>query len=324
MEILIMKKNILITGIAGFIGMHTALKLQKNGYNVIGCDNFNNYYDVALKNERAAILKKNGVSVFKGDICDPKFMGELIDSHNTTHLLNLAAQAGVRYSLENPGAYIASNISGFVNILEQLRQRPHIKFVYASSSSVYGNNTKTPFSTNDRTDLPASLYGATKKSNELLAYTYHHLFKISSVGLRFFTVYGPWGRPDMAYYSFTKKILAGETIDVYNHGKLSRDFTYIDDIVMGIEAALECENCCEIFNLGNNQPESLENFISTIEKALNIKAIKNYVDMQPGDVLQTYADIDRSKEKLNYQPITSLQTGIERFIVWYKNYYHKS
>jgi len=317
-----MKKRILVTGSAGFVGFHVARHLHGRGDFVIGLDNFNDYYSVDLKNARVALLSDDGIEVVRGDICDSALIAKIIDDNAITHVLHLAAQAGVRYSLSNPQAYIDSNITGFLSILETLRHRPHIVLTYASSSSVYGLNTKVPFSTDDRTDSPASLYGATKKTNELLANTYHHLFNIPVTGLRFFTVYGPFGRPDMAYFSFTKAIMEKNSIDVYNNGKLSRDFTYIDDIVQGITAAMDLEASCEIFNLGNNNPEDLETFIGIIEDELGMKAQKKYLPMQQGDVMRTYADISHSKKMLGYSPRTSLRQGIEKFIRWYREYYH--
>ena len=314
-------KKILITGAAGFIGFHSALHHHRRGDVVVGYDNFNDYYDPQLKRARAKILEEEGVVMIEGDICDGAKVAEIVDDNKITHVLHLAAQAGVRYSLENPQAYITSNIEGFLTLLEVMRQRPHIPFVYASSSSVYGLNEKIPFSVDDVTDRQASLYGATKKSNELMAHTYHHLFGIPVTGLRFFTVYGPWGRPDMAYFSFTKAILEGKTIDVYNNGDLSRDCTYIDDIVDGVAAAIDLGAECEMFNLGNNEPETLENFIGIIEEALDIKANKRYLPMQAGDVMQTFADIDHSKELLGFEPKTSLTEGIKKFVAWYKGYY---
>ena len=316
-----MKKNILITGAAGFIGSHVTLKLHQRGDTVIGLDNFNSYYTPQLKRDREALLVKAGVHVVEGDICNSILIDEIIAKHNITHVVHLAAQAGVRYSLANPQAYVKANLEGFVNILESCRKNPAIKLIYASSSSVYGLNEKIPFSVDDRTDHQVSLYGASKKSNELMAHSYHHIYGIATTGLRFFTVYGPWGRPDMAYFSFTKAILEGKPIDVFNHGKLERDFTYIDDIVSGTIAAIDLGADYEIFNLGNNQPVALGTFIEVIENAVGKQAKKNYLPMQSGDVLRTYADIEHSKKRLGFSPKTSLEKGIFSFVEWYKEYH---
>lgn len=314
------KKRVLITGAAGFIGFHLAKHLQQRGDKVIGFDNFNDYYDPQLKRDRAQDLSKSGISTIEGDICQSDLLKELMIKYDITHLVHLAAQAGVRYSLVNPEAYVRTNIAGFLNVLEACRQRPSTRLIYASSSSVYGTNTKIPFDVNDRTDHQASLYGVTKKSNELMAYTYHHLYKIPVTGLRFFTVYGPWGRPDMAYFSFTKSILEGKPIDVYHYEKMRRDFTYIDDIVEGTAAAIDLGADCELFNLGNHQPESLQDLISAIEESLRKKAILRHLPMQAGDVEATYADIRHSQQKLKFTPKTSLKEGIPRFVDWYLAY----
>lgn len=315
------QKRILVTGAAGFIGSHLAEHLKKRGDWVLGIDNFNDYYSPQLKRDRAAKLSSSSISIIESDVSSKENLEKIVKENGITHLVHLAAQAGVRYSLVNPQAYVKTNIEGFLNILEICRNHPAIKLTYASSSSVYGTNTETPFSINDRTDNQASLYGATKKSNELMAFTYHHLFGISVTGLRFFTVYGPWGRPDMAYFSFTKAILENKPIDIYNFGKLQRDFTYIDDIVLGTTAAIDLESPCEIFNLGNNRPVELRRFVEIIENALGKKAIKNEVPMQAGDVLTTYADIAYSQQKLNFHPSTSLEEGIPKFVKWYKEYF---
>lgn len=317
-----MTKKILITGAAGFIGFHAALSLIGRGDFVIGFDNFNPYYDPQLKRDRAKELAKKGMEIVEGDLTDSLKLKSILTEHKITHILHLAAQAGVRYSLEAPEAYVHSNIDGFLTILELCRLFPHIKLTYASSSSVYGLNQKIPFSINDLTDHQASFYGVTKKTNELMAHTYSHLFGISVTGLRFFTVYGPWGRPDMAYFLFTKAILEGSPIDVYNHGQMMRDFTYIDDIVAGILAAIDKEYKCEIFNLGHHHPEKLLDLIGFIEKGLGKEAVKNFKPMQPGDVLSTYADIEYSYEKLNFMPKVSLEEGINAFLSWYKAYYN--
>jgi len=315
-----MSKRILITGAAGFIGYHLSRQLHQLGNHVIGIDNFNSYYDPILKRRRAKELATLNISVTDGNICDRELLHELTVKNDITHFVHLGAQAGVRYSLVNPEAYIESNITGFLNVLETCRRRPDMKLIYASSSSVYGTNTKVPFSIQDRTDHQASLYGVTKKTNELMAQSYHHLFGISVTGLRFFTVYGPWGRPDMAYYSFTKAIIEGKPIDVYNYGNMKRDFTYIDDIVDGIVAAIDLGAPCELFNLGNNKSEPLSQLIETLEEAIGKKAILNHMPMQAGDVEKTYADITYSEEKLGFSPKTSLKQGIPQFVDWYKNY----
>lgn len=314
-----MTKRIFITGAAGFIGSHLARYLRDRGDEVLGYDNFNDYYDPTLKEER--VKRLDDVSVIRGDLCDSTTLLDTVETFKPTHIVNLAAQAGVRYSLENPGSYIHSNIEGFLNILEICRKSPETRLIYASSSSVYGNNTKIPFSIDDRTDNQASLYGVTKKSNELMAATYHHLYGIPVTGLRFFTVYGEWGRPDMAYFSFTNKILNQEPIKVFNHGKMMRDFTYIGDIVKGTTAAIDLGAPCEMFNLGNHQPVQLNRFIEILEEELGVKAIKEFLPMQPGDVEKTYADIDHSQKLLGFSPETSLEEGLASFISWYKDYY---
>jgi UDP-glucuronate 4-epimerase len=318
-------KHILITGAAGFIGFHTSIKLQKEGCVVIGIDNFNDYYDPSLKRARAKELEKAHIPIIEGDLCQNELLTEIISKYSITHIVHLAAQAGVRFSLEQPQAYIKTNIEGFLNVLESCRQYPAIPLIYASSSSVYGLNHKVPFSTKDRTDNQASLYGVTKKANELMANTYNHLFNITAVGLRFFTVYGPWGRPDMAYFSFTKAIAEGKPIPVFNYGKMQRDFTYIDDIVSGIAAAIDYtkENLGthEIFNLGNHRSEPLSLFIEIIEQAVGKKAVKRLLPMQAADVEITYADIQQSQDKLGFKPITSLSQGIPKFVKWFKEYY---
>lgn len=318
-------KHVLITGAAGFIGFHTAQNLQARGDIVIGVDNFNDYYDPFLKRARAKELEKVYVPVVEGDICQHQLLDEIISTYSITHIVHLAAQAGVRYSLDNPQAYLKTNIDGFLNVLETCRRHPAVNLVYASSSSVYGLNEKVPFSTDDRTDNQTSLYGVTKKANELMANTYSHLFGITAIGLRFFTVYGPWGRPDMAYFSFTKAISQGKPINVFNHGHMQRDFTYVDDIVSGILAAVDYTNAHpathELFNLGNNRSEPLEALIDAIELAVGKKAIRHLLPMQAADVEITYADIRYSQDKLEFTPKTSLQQGIPRFVDWYHDYY---
>jgi UDP-glucuronate 4-epimerase len=314
-------KRILITGAAGFIGFHLAIHLHRRGDFVLGLDHFNAYYDPKLKYERERELQSLPVSILHADICDQNYVKEQIFRNRITHVVHLAAQAGVRHSLTHPNDYVASNLQGFVSILEACRAFPTIKLIYASSSSVYGLNKKTPFSTEDKTDHPANLYGATKKANELMAYSYHHLYGLSVTALRYFTVYGPWGRPDMAYYHFTKKICKGEPIDVFNNGQMKRDFTYIDDIVAGTAAAIDLGASYEIFNLGNNRPVSLLDLIALLEKTLGKKAIQNLMPMQPGEVTETYADIQKSQRLLHFRPAVSLEEGILRFIQWYRSYH---
>lgn len=313
-------KRIFITGIAGFIGFHLALALKKRGDAVFGCDNFNAYYDPELKMQRAEILASQGISVTNCDIADRSSIENLLSTHSITHFVHLAAQAGVRYSMTNPGSYVHSNLDGFTQILEALRRFPAIKLTYASSSSVYGLNTKTPFSETDPVEKPASFYGATKRSNELIAHAYHHTHGLSCTGLRFFTAYGPWGRPDMAYFSFSKAILEEEPITIFGEGKLLRDFTYIDDIVQGTIAAIDLGAACEIFNLGNHCPVSVLELVSTLESLLGKKAQLNYAPVPPGDVPATFADITKSKNILGFEPKTSLQEGLQHFTQWYQEY----
>lgn len=319
-----MSKKIFITGIAGFIGFHTALSLHQKGFEVIGIDNFNDYYSPILKLERANVLKKLSITIKNIDLLDRPNLEALIKSFNPAHLIHLAAQAGVRYSIENPQAYVQANIEGFLNILEICKNIPALQLIYASSSSVYGNNKKIPFSITDPVDNQASFYGVTKKTNELMAQTYHHLYNIPTIGLRFFTVYGPWGRPDMAYFSFTKAILEDRPINIYNNGEMSRDFTYVDDIVQGVTACLTCNQPHAVFNLGNHQPEKLMTLIDLLEKKLGKKANKIMLPMQPGDVISTYADIKESIEILNFMPKTPLKEGIEKFVDWYLSYPQQS
>ncbi len=316
-----MKKNIFITGAAGFIGYHVAYHLASRGESVVGYDNFNDYYSVQLKTDRRQRLNSLGIDVIKGDICEKDKLQQAMKEHKTTHVIHLAAQAGVRYSLLNPQAYVKSNLEGFVNILETCKECEGAKLIYASSSSVYGMNDKVPFAVEDNTDRPVSLYGATKKANELIANAYHHLYKIPAVGLRFFTVYGPWGRPDMAYFSFTKSILEEKPIEVFNFGKMQRDFTYIDDIVDGVVSSLDYSGERKIFNLGNHQPMELGALISSIEDKLGKKAILKHLPMQKGDVLSTFADIQHSAQELQFTPKTSLAIGISKFVDWYREYY---
>ena len=306
------KKFIFITGIAGFIGFHLASSLIKNGDYVIGCDNFNNYYSPDLKRARADQLRSLGIEVIEEDIQNIRSLKQ-----NITHIVHLAAQAGVRYSITHPQPYSDSNLDGFLKILELCRSIPNVKLIFASSSSVYGGNTKIPFSETDPTDSPISLYAATKKSGELMAKSYHHLYNIPMVGLRFFTVYGPWGRPDMAYYSFAEKIQRGEPIPVFNHGEMERDFTYVDDIVQGTIRALDRCNGYEIYNLGNNKPEPLMHLIKLLETHIRKTALIDFQPMQMGDVKTTYADIQKAEKDLGFSPTTSLDVGIAKFSDWF-------
>lgn len=317
-------KTILITGSSGFIGFHTAKKLLEQWKKVIWFDNENDYYDVTLKYARRELLESYPNFVFyKWNLEDFSALTDVFEKHKIDKVLNLAAQAGVRYSLINPFAYIQSNLVGFHNIIELSKQNKVKNFVYASSSSVYGSNKKQPFSVKDPVDNPISLYAATKKSNELIAHSYSHLFDLPTIGLRFFTVYGPWGRPDMAMFIFADRILKWEAIDVFNHGKMRRDFTYIDDIVDGIIKSLTLETKYEIFNLGSDRPVDLEYVISLIEQNLWIKAIKNYLPLQAGDVPSTSADILHTTKVLWWKPQFSVEKGIENLIIWYKDFYQK-
>ena len=314
--------NILVTGAAGFIGFHTCLSLQTK-HNIYGLDNLNDYYDVNLKKSRLELLKKyKNFKFLKTDIQNKNLYNKF-KSIKLDMIINLAAQAGVRHSLKDPFSYIDSNVLGQINLLEFAKKLNVKKFIYASSSSVYGGNKKMPFSVKHRVDKPISLYAASKKSTELLAECYSHLFKIKCIGLRFFTVYGPWGRPDMATFIFTKKILENKKINIFNYGNMKRDFTYIDDIVKGIKGAINLKGDYKhrIYNLGNNKPEDLKRFISIIEKKLKIKAKRNLLPIQPGDVAKTSANIDESKRELNFNPKTSIDEGIPKFIEWYKQYY---
>lgn len=316
------KAKILVTGSAGFIGFYVARKLLELGYKVIGLDNFNDYYDPRLKKDRNQILEKyKNFKLYRGDLVNKDFIFRIFKKYRFNKVCHLAAQAGVRYSLENSDAYVQSNLVGFINILEAMRKFRVPILVYASSSSVYGANKKVPFSEVDNVDRAISLYGATKKSNEVIAHAYHHLFGIKCTGLRFFTVYGPWGRPDMAYFKFTKAILDASEIKVYNYNKMERDFTYIDDIVNGVISALNKSYDFEIFNLGNNQPVRLKYFIELIGKELNKKVKKKFLPLQPGEMVKTCADIDKAKRMLGYKPQTKIEQGIRKFINWYKDYY---
>ncbi len=315
-------QSILVTGAAGFIGFHLARKLLERGNQVIGVDNLNPYYDVTLKKARLDRLKPlNGFFFYKEDIQNLSGLKEIFQKHSIDRVCNLAAQAGVRYSLKDPFSYQKSNLEGFLNLLELAREYEISNFVYASSSSVYGDNPKIPFSVDDRVDSPVSLYGATKKANELMAYAYNHLFGIPCTGLRFFTVYGPWGRPDMALFLFTDAILNNRPINVYNYGHMKRDFTYVDDVVEGTIAALEKPFAYEVFNLGNSDPIELMDFIGIIEEELGREAQKNLMPLQPGDVLETSADIGKSKDMLGFSPKTPIREGIKKFLAWYREYY---
>lgn len=329
-------KKILVTGAAGFIGFHVSQRLLQDGYEVYGIDNLNDYYDVTLKQARLSQLRSHPNFNFKKlNLCDKLGMKKIFNDHEFEVVINLAAQAGVRYSLENPWAYIDSNVTGFVNILEGCRQQKVKHLVFASSSSVYGANMKVPFETSDNVDHPVSLYAATKKSNELLAHSYSHLYGIPTTGLRFFTVYGEWGRPDMAYFKFVKAISENRPIDVYNFGEMQRDFTYIDDIVEGLIrvmnrspektlSSINSDACYQLYNIGNNNPIKLGDFIEAIESALGKTAEKRFLPMQPGDVLTTYANIDDLTRDFGFTPKTDINVGIQRFVDWYVKYYATS
>jgi UDP-glucuronate 4-epimerase len=312
---------IVVTGIAGFIGFHVATALLARGEEVIGLDSINDYYDPALKRHRLALLQKQPrFQFYQYDLCDFDRLGSLFKVHSIDRICHLAAQAGVRYSISHPFAYQKSNNEGFLNILELARHH-HVKnFVYASSSSVYGANTKLPFSENDRVDTPISLYAATKRANELTAYCYSHLYKLPTSGLRFFTVYGPWGRPDMALFIFTRSILEGKPIEVFNNGNMRRNFTYIDDIVKGILLTLDNPVNYELYNIGNSAAENLMDFISAIEIELGKKAEKIFLPMQQGDVPATVADIEKIR-RLGFEPTTNIKDGIKKFVAWYREYY---
>lgn len=312
---------IIVTGCAGFIGYHLSLRLLSEGQKVVGIDCINEYYDPALKQARMAQLYKfSNFSFHKIDICDYNAMDEIFKNSKPDLVCHLAAQAGVRYSITHPFAYQKSNNEGFLNVIELCRHYNVSNFVYASSSSVYGSNTKLPFSENDPVDHPISLYAATKRANELTAYCYNHLYKLNTSGLRFFTVYGPWGRPDMALFIFTKSILENQPIKIFNNGQMMRNFTYIDDIVDGIIRVLNTPKPYEIYNIGNNRAENLLDFIAEIEVCIGKKAIRDYQPMQMGDVPSTVADINKI-QSLGYQPKTNIDKGIKNFIDWYRHYY---
>ncbi|MBU0648048.1 NAD-dependent epimerase/dehydratase family protein [Patescibacteria group bacterium] len=324
MSISLKNQSILVTGSAGFIGFHADQKLLDMGAVVIGIDNFNDYYDPGLKEDRNKILAKNpNFKLYRGDIEDLEFVRKTFQTEEIDKKCHLAAQAGVRYGIDHPHQFINSNIVGFNNVIDEAKNHDVNDFIYASSSSVYGGNDKFPAATTDQVDHPISLYAATKKSNELIAYTYHHLFGVNCTGLRFFTAYGPWGRPDMALFLFTDAIAKKQPIKVFNHGQMVRDFTYIDDIVMGIISSLEKSYPYEIFNLGYGQEVELEYFINCIENELDQKADKKYLPLQPGDVLKSLADIKYSTEKLEYKPTTPIEEGIKKFVDWYKDYYQE-
>jgi len=317
------QQTTLVTGVAGFIGFHVAKSLLENSNRVIGIDNLNAYYDVSLKKARLEqIISHHDFTFYHEDINNLDALKGIFSNHHIDRICNLAAQAGVRYSIQNPFPYQESNIKGFLTMLEMARQFPVNNFVYASSSSVYGNSKKLPFMVEDNVSTPISLYGATKRSNELIAYTYGHLFNIPLTGLRYFTVYGPWGRPDMALFLFTRSILAGQPIDIYNYGKMRRDFTYIDDIVDGTISALNSPFRFEIFNLGNSKAVELMKLIEIIEEELGTEAKKNFLPLQPGDVPETYADIEKTRKMLGFNPKTSIRTGIKKFLRWYRDYYN--
>ena len=332
--------KILVTGAAGFIGFHTSMRLLARGDQVVGLDNLNDYYDLSLKQARLTQLQERAnFSFVKMQLADREGMAQLFKEQQFERVLNLAAQAGVRYSLRNPHSYVDSNLVGFVNILEGCRHNKVEHLTYASSSSVYGLNTSMPFSIQHNVDHPVSLYAATKKANELMAHTYSHLYELPTTGLRFFTVYGPWGRPDMALFLFTKAILEGRPIDVFNHGKMKRDFTYIDDIVEGVirvldNTAVKNDHCqgdtpdpgtsCapyKLYNIGNNNPVELMDYIGAIESALGMTAEKNMLPIQPGDVPATFADVDDLQADVGFKPSTPIQDGINSFVSWYRDFY---
>lgn len=332
--------KILVTGAAGFIGFHTSNRLLAEGHEVVGLDNLNAYYDVKLKETRLQKLQaQKGFSFFKLDLADQAGMKKLFAEQKFERVIHLAAQAGVRYSLENPHAYVDSNLTGFTNVLEGCRHNKVQHLVYASTSSVYGSNTDMPFSTHSSVDHPISFYAATKKANELMAHTYAHLFQLPCTGLRFFTVYGPWGRPDMALFLFTKAVLEGRPIDVFNNGQMKRDFTYVDDIVTGVVGAVKriaqpnpaydknhadpatSHAPYQLYNIGNQAPVDLMEFIAAIEECLGKKAEKNYMPMQAGDVPATYADVDDLVRDVGFKPSTPIREGVKKFVSWYRDYY---
>jgi len=317
--------KIIVTGAAGFIGFHLCKRLSEEGFEVKGIDNLNPYYDVTLKDARVKILNQfENFSFTKLDIAEKDDLEKYFENENAEYVINLAAQPGVRYSITNPEVSIRNNVIAFFNLLECCKNYSVKKLIYASSSSVYGNNSKTPSSTEDNVDNPVSLYAATKKSNELMAFTYQHLYKFSTIGLRFFTVYGSYGRPDMAYYKFSENIMRGKPISVYNNGDMERDFTYIDDVIESIFRLIKKEiiNEYKIFNIGGEHPVNLLYFISLLEKQLGKEAIKVFKEMQPGDVKKTYADSSELAKFINYKPETPIEEGLKKFIEWFKEYYH--
>jgi len=336
-----MRGTILVTGVAGFIGSHLTKRLFDEGYNVVGIDNINDYYSQKLKEDRLKMLLNGKVKNYRIDLEDSEAVMSVFKEVQPEIVVNLAAQAGVRYSMENPHSYITSNLNGFISILEGCRHLDVKHLIYASSSSVYGANTSLPFSTSDNIDHPVSLYAATKKANELMAHTYSHLYSLPTTGLRFFTVYGPWGRPDMALFKFTRAILENSPIDVYNHGDMLRDFTYVDDIIESIVRLLDhpakrnedwsgekpdpasSAAPYKVYNIGNNSPVRLMSFIEAIERRLGKTAVKNYMDLQPGDVPATYADVNDLYSTIDFKPSTDIQNGINKFIDWYMEYYDK-
>ena len=312
--------NILVTGSAGFIGFHLSKALLERGDFVVGLDNFNNYYDINLKKDRNTILAKNkNYKLYELDVSEDNEIAKILKNEKIDIICHLAAQAGARHSLEHPDLYIKSNVIGSNNVFEAARKADVQNIVYASSSSVYGNN-ETPWSEIQQVDSPINPYGASKRAVEIMAYTYHHLYKLHLTGLRFFTVYGPWGRPDMAYFKWAEKIVAGQPIDIYNNGEMKRDFTYIDDIVAGIIAALGNPKANSIYNLGNSKSEELGKLVSLLEAGLGRKAKKNFMPMQAGDFLENFADITKAKRDLGFEPKTSLEEGIKQFTNWYKEY----
>ncbi len=327
--------RVLVTGCAGFIGFHVSRRLLASGHQVLGIDNLNPFYNEGLKDARLQMLQKTaGFEFIQGEIADLAWVQDLFARQEFGPIIHLAAQAGVRYSLENPHLYVQSNIVGFVNLLESAYKRKTPHFVFASSSSVYGTNTKVPFTEKDNVDHPVSLYAATKKSNELMAHVYAHLYALPLTGLRFFTVYGPWGRPDMALFKFCKSILAGTPIEVFNHGKMLRDFTYIDDVVEGVVRTMEAPPAqgpggssgdgfapYRIYNIGNNEPVELTRLIAILEQKLGRKAMQKFLPMQPGDVSTTYADVDELSRVTGYRPHTPIEAGVDRFVQWYREYY---
>ncbi|MCL1985560.1 MAG: NAD-dependent epimerase [Betaproteobacteria bacterium] len=333
--------HILVTGAAGFIGFHLARRLLMDGYSVVGLDSLNDYYSVQLKRDRLALLEQHAAFAFaQMDLVDGKILNALFQAHNFSHVAHLAAQAGVRHSIKNPHSYLQSNLVGFGNILEACRHHKIQHLVFASSSSVYGLNAKLPYSVQDAVDHPISLYAASKKANEIMAHAYSHLYGLPCTGLRFFTVYGPWGRPDMASHLFTEAILKGEQIKVFNHGDMQRDFTYIDDIIEGVVRVIRLTPTSDpgwraenpnpaassapwrIYNIGGSEPVKLMDFIATLERALGREAIKSFMPMQPGDVQSTYADIDDFRERVGFSPSTPLAEGVAKFVAWHREYYN--